>query len=63
MSSSFNSGLIEGLWRARNRETDTLEERATIRSWLRQCIGVERARREAIANAKPTVVEVPTLPR
>lgn len=41
----FNLGLIEGLWKARNRPTDTPEQRASLRSWLRQCIQVERAYR------------------
>lgn len=41
----FNASLIEGLWRARNRETDTPEQREVLRRWLRQSIAVERAKR------------------
>ena len=46
MSSSLNQGLIEGLWKARNRPTDTPEQRETLRRWLRQCVRVEKARKE-----------------
>jgi hypothetical protein len=42
----FNLGLIRGLWAARNRETDTPEQRATLRAWLRQSVRVERQYRQ-----------------
>lgn len=42
--------LIEGLWAARNRATDTPEQRETLRSWLRQAVQVERGYRKSLAS-------------
>lgn len=42
---TLNQGLIEGLWKARNRPSDTPEQRETLRCYLRQCVRIERARR------------------
>lgn len=46
-SGDLNQALIEGLWKARNRETDTTEQRQSLRAWLRQCVRCERAKRRA----------------
>ena len=43
---TFNQALIEGLFKARNREP----MRAETRAWLRQAIRLERLRRSALAQ-------------
>ena len=43
--SAFSRGWLEGLWKARNRETDTPLQRASIRYHLREAVRRERARR------------------
>lgn len=42
---TVNQGLIEGLWKCRNRPNDSPDQRRQTRNWLRQCIKVEKQRR------------------
>lgn len=43
---NFNLELIQGLWKIRNRDPLGSDFRTSTRDWLRQCIQLERCRRE-----------------